>query len=198
MEERVLIESIKNKKSAFLVFVPAIISFIIGISASMLATNVFSRSHMYDDEWELCCALNVIFCVIAGVCAFVALIFTIGWAKSELTVTSKRVYGIAAFGKRVDLPLDSISSVGTSFLKGIDVATSSGQIRFKFIENNTEIHSVLSDLLVSRQSKSIETDTNQKVEQSDAAKIKEFKELLDIGAITQEEFDAKKKEFLGL
>ena len=28
--------------------------------------------------------------------------------------------------------------------------------------------------------------------------IKKFKELLDIGAITQEEFDAKKKELLGL
>ena len=28
--------------------------------------------------------------------------------------------------------------------------------------------------------------------------IKKFKELLDMGAITQEEFDAKKKELLGL
>ena len=29
-----------------------------------------------------------------------------------------------------------------------------------------------------------------------ADEIKKFKELLDIGAITQEEFDAKKKELL--
>jgi predicted Zn-dependent peptidase len=28
--------------------------------------------------------------------------------------------------------------------------------------------------------------------------IKKFKELLDMGAITQEEFDAKKKQLLGL
>lgn len=33
---------------------------------------------------------------------------------------------------------------------------------------------------------------------SPADEIKKYKELLDIGAITQEEFDAKKKEFLGL
>ena len=33
---------------------------------------------------------------------------------------------------------------------------------------------------------------------SSAAQIKEFKELLDSGVITQEEFDAKKKQLLGL
>ncbi|MBO5333379.1 MAG: SHOCT domain-containing protein [Clostridia bacterium] len=31
-----------------------------------------------------------------------------------------------------------------------------------------------------------------------ADELKKFKELLDMGAITQEEFDAKKKELLGL
>ena len=31
-----------------------------------------------------------------------------------------------------------------------------------------------------------------------ADEIKKFKELLDMGAITQEEFDAKKKQLLGL
>ena len=35
-------------------------------------------------------------------------------------------------------------------------------------------------------------------ENSDAMKIKEFKELLDEGIITQEEFEAKKKQILGL
>ena len=33
---------------------------------------------------------------------------------------------------------------------------------------------------------------------SAAEQIKEFKELLDMGIISQEEFDAKKKELLGL
>ena len=33
---------------------------------------------------------------------------------------------------------------------------------------------------------------------SAADELKKFKELLDMGAITQEEFDAKKKELLGL
>ena len=38
----------------------------------------------------------------------------------------------------------------------------------------------------------------RKPEKSNAEQIKEYKELLDIGAITQEEFDAKKKQLLGL
>ena len=33
---------------------------------------------------------------------------------------------------------------------------------------------------------------------SAADELKKFKELLDMGIITQEEFDAKKKELLGL
>lgn len=33
---------------------------------------------------------------------------------------------------------------------------------------------------------------------STADELKKFKDLLDMGAITQEEFDAKKKELLGL
>ncbi len=33
---------------------------------------------------------------------------------------------------------------------------------------------------------------------SNADEIKKYKELLDIGAITQEEYDAKKKQLLGL
>ena len=33
---------------------------------------------------------------------------------------------------------------------------------------------------------------------SDADELKKFKELLDMGIISQEEFDAKKKQLLGL
>ena len=46
--------------------------------------------------------------------------------------------------------------------------------------------------------KAEEENQQQKEEKSSAAQIKEFKELLDDGIITQEEFDAKKKQLLGL
>lgn len=125
------------------------------------------------------------------------------WLRSySLVITDKRIYGKAAFGKRVDLPLDSVSAVGTSALKGVAVGTSSGKIKFKLIKNQKEIHEVISKLLAERQRREktpVETTVNQTiVETSNADELKKFKELLDMGAITQEEFDAKKKELLGL
>ena len=125
------------------------------------------------------------------------------WLRSySLTITDKRVYGKAAFGKQVDLPLDSVSAVGTSALKGVAVGTSSGKIRFKLIKNQKEIHEEISKLLAERQrveNVPVETTVNQTIVKStDADELKKFKELLDMGAITQEEFDAKKKELLGL
>ena len=52
-------------------------------------------------------------------------------AKVELAITNKRVYGRASFGWRVDLPLDSVTAIGTSFMKGIAITTASGSIKFR-------------------------------------------------------------------
>ena len=116
----------------------------------------------------------------------------------DIGVTDKRVYGRATFGKRVDLPLDSISAVGTSALWGIDVGTSSGRIHFKLIIYKDEIHSELSKLLMERQHSEKQSDTQSNNSTSNADELKKYKELLDGEVITQEEFDAKKKQLLGL
>lgn len=123
------------------------------------------------------------------------------WLRSyELTVTDKRVFGKAAFGKRVDLPMDSVSAIATvSLLKGISVSTSSGKISFLAIKNATEIYQVINNLLIERQKNKPKTETTTIVQNSDEADmLKKYKDLLDSGVITQEEFDAKKKQLLGL
>ena len=117
----------------------------------------------------------------------------------ELTVTDKRILG-SIRKKRVDLPLDSVSAVSIGAFKSISVATSSGRISFSAIKNRNEIHKIISDLLVERQNqapKSAATVVNTPAT-SNADELKKFKELLDAGIITQEEFDAKKKQLLGL
>lgn len=112
----------------------------------------------------------------------------------EITVTDKRVYGKAAFGKRVDLPLDSISSVASkAFLKRIFVATSSGKVAFCLATNYAELHAAINELLIARQKKSPEPRA-----ESSSDELKKLKELLDTNVITQEEFEAKKKQILGL
>ena len=62
-----------------------------------------------------------------------------------------------------------------------------------------EIHNCVSDLLIERQTKpTAATAIKQEAPKSDADELKKYKELLDSGIITQEEFDAKKKQLLGL
>lgn len=128
------------------------------------------------------------------------LIWYLEFQNVSITVTDKRVFGTAKWKKRVDLPFDSISAVATSALHGITVATSSGSIRFKFIENNIDVHDAISKLLLERQHNTVASISNiEEVSTASAAdELKKYKDLLDSGIITEEEFNAKKKQLLGL
>lgn len=115
--------------------------------------------------------------------------------NTMIVVTDKRVYG-KVIGKQVDLPIDSISAVLTTWFKGVGVATASGRITFWGVDNRDEIYRTIRDLLNSRQTS---TKSNMSGNQSsDADEIKKYKDLLDAGVITQEEFEIKKKQLLGL
>ena len=136
-----------------------------------------------------------------GLAPLLIFLLIFAWLRSyEIIVTDKRVYGREAFGKRVDLPIDSIAVVGSSWPKGIAVATSSGKIAFLLIKNRDEIHECITDLLIERQNQKAAEATviKQEPTKSNADELKKYKELLDMGVITQEEFDAKKKQLLGL
>ena len=128
-------------------------------------------------------------------CVFVYL-----WLKSyEIVISDKRIYGKVGFGKRVDLPNDSISAIATILLlKVITVSTSSGRISFLLIKNANEIYNVMNSILIERQQNGSSPKPSLPVAQSVAEELKTYKELMDSGVITQEEFDAKKKQLLGL
>ena len=57
------------------------------------------------------------------------------------------------------------------------------------------IHVAISELLKKQQKTE---DRTVEVKSSNADELKKYKELLDDGVITQDEFDAKKKQLLGL
>ncbi len=134
---------------------------------------------------------------------FISLVFFIWFwivCKMQITVTNKRVYGKTIFGRSVDLPVDSISAVGSGMFNKIIVATSSGKIKFSFIANSQTVREEILKLIIARQDeKKVENKPIEPVAKtSDADEIKKYKELLDSGIITQEEFDTKKKQILGL
>lgn len=123
------------------------------------------------------------------------------WLRSyELTITDKRIFGKVAWGKRVDLPVDSVSATASlRFLNGVSVSTSSGRISFRALKNADAIYQVINNLLIERQQEKSKPAPVVEAPKSDEAdQLKKYKELLDSGVITQEEFDAKKKQLLGL
>lgn len=123
-------------------------------------------------------------------------------SKCQLSVTDKNVKGKALFGKEVVLPIHMISAYSTNKLfSTIAVTTSSGVTNFCLIKNYKEIAAVLSTLINQRQD-SIEMKQSTPIvaEQptNNLDELKKLKELLDMGIISQEEFDAKKKQLLEL
>ena len=99
------------------------------------------------------------------------------------------------------LPLYQISAYSTKdFFSVISIATASGFVKFALIENHKEIGDILQNLINERQEKTqtpITAETKQQNVNS-LDDLKKLKDFLDSGIITQEEFDAKKKELLGL
>lgn len=81
-----------------------------------------------------------------------ALIIWLILSRCELVVTNYRVCGRAWFGRRVDLPLDSVSATGTvRWLRRVSVATSSGWISFGWIRNSNKVFSVITQAIIERQ-----------------------------------------------
>lgn len=193
MEEKVLIKSERyNVKKVFSVMA------LIGLILTIIYAVILMIQHdNYFLWWEHYVPLSLI--PVASFALIGLLIFL--WLRSyELTITDKRVYGKVAFGKRVDLPVDSVSATATiSLFKGVSVSTSSGKISFLAIKNANEIYDVINNLLVDRQKEKTQNIGTTIVQNSDEAdQLKKYKDLLDSGVITQEEFDAKKKQLLGL
>ena len=139
-----------------------------------------------------------IYCIFLGLALMIyALLFIFATVSNSLYITNKRIYGKAIFGRRVDLPVDSISAVGSGLFKGITITSASGRISYLCLANRDEIHCAVSDLLANRNTTMTHSILPQ-IEKDEAEELRKYKKLLDDGIITQEEFEAKKKQLLGL
>ena len=133
----------------------------------------------------------------------VFIIFAIAAAISyfmqyELYATETKVIGKTLLGKRVDLPISHISAIGMGWGKRITITSSSGHVTFFGVLNQEEINDKLTSLIKTKEEKNTESTTIITQSSSNAEELAKFKKLLDDGIITQEEFDAKKKQLLGL
>lgn len=205
MEEKVLVEGrlCNIKKARGVIW---LIGFLVA-GVMGVYTVITLSDYLKHDIWKDWMTSTMITFTVITIGLFLAFfiagcIVYSGLSKILIVVTDKRVYGKAMFGKQVDLPLDSISTLGMGMFSSIAVATSSGKITFWGISNRDEVHKAISGLLQNRQSGNRKeaaavTHITQQA-QSSADELKKYKDLLDSGVISQEEFDAKKKQLLGL
>ena len=138
-------------------------------------------------------------CIVLFPFGIMFLMIASGLKNQKLEVTKSNIRG--CYGKlvrrNIDLPIDSINSIEYVKQGGIiSIATSSQRIRFEFVLNAKEISDVVNELLRERQSNHGQATVINSA--SSADELKKYKDLLDSGIITQEEFDAKKKQLLGL
>ena len=141
---------------------------------------------------------------------------------TELGFTNKRLIGKIGWlnTKVLDTPLNKVNNIsieqgliGKIFGYGTVVVTSSsGAYNFRYISQPEVFRNHLNEQIskfdedrIQKQaemlSKTNRMNTTTAVLQSTTdvtVEIKKYKELLDVGAITEEEFESKKKQLLGL
>lgn len=171
-------------------FVVGVVILFFNVVVYIIESNENSWYHK-KSFWSYPTVYIGLFFVVVAICFF--FIFRM-LEKMQITITDRRVCGKTCFGRSVDLPIDSISAVGSSLFNGIAVSTSSGKVSFLFIEDSKGIRELLCQLLIDRQEK----QQSVTLTASTPDELKKYKELLDGGIITQEEFDAKKKQLLNL
>lgn len=212
MEEKIIIQSSKKKvrvtkETAKKLLIRGLAMFggglaVVAIYDLDILDAIFLNGRIRGIVTEIIGGLTVTLMGLGGIFTIlgaVAYVLNVVMSSDErkLTVTPTHIYGRATWGRKVDLPVDSITAIGVGHCDSIVVTTPSGIIRFLWIENRYEILNQINKLLTARQNKP-QVAVQQKIPQSSADELKKFKELLDSGAITQEEYDAKKKQLLGL
>lgn len=191
MDEKVLIkyccaddENFKRLKK--LAIIPIILGFaIIALGSTMITSN--------EGMSILCSIIGFVI----GFSGLMANAVMKEHSRTSIAVAEHRVYGRER-RLEVNLPIDSISSISKEKTRSLVVASPSGKVVFFFYTpaKREEVFQIVSQQISNRQNnKGSVTVVNNN---SNADELKKYKDLLDAGIITKEEFDAKKKQLLGL
>lgn len=190
--EKVIIKGKVDVKSKVIMIVAAIFCLFFGIIFLTLTANANPSLGFIQTLYAI---LGWLF-LIPGI--IIIIVFKI-YGTCELQITENSIKGKSIFGKEVVLPMHMVSAYSTvEFLSIIAIATSSGVVKFSLIENYREIGNVLAKKINEKQGNTVTNNKPLAQQPSYIEEIKKLKDLLDAGIITQEEFDAKKKQLLSL
>ena len=200
MQEKIIIKSKVNESVKKFFCKGIIISFAIAVLCTAWITAAEGWDYMFEFYRGVDIFYFILFLIGAASLLFsiVLSIIYLPLSKCELQITESSVTGKALFGKKVVLPLSMISAYSTKkFCSVIAVATASGITKFALIGNYKEISEVLAKRIRELQQPG-QTNTQATSGNTSLDDLVKLKSLLDSGIISQEEFDSKKKQLLGL
>ena len=221
MEQKIVIKGTPQKNK------PALITIIVGIvlllTSFVVASYVFDNVDGYKyfgygiGGWYTWCIIYDFefgeffigeffnfecyygYMIMLGVVALiVGIIMKSNTEKCEITVTNEAISGKLPHGKAVHIPLNQITAINRSSFNGVSITSIGNVSNFHCIENREEVMKAISYLLANPQQSSVQPTQSASANGSEAEQLKRLKDLLDSGVLTQEEFDAKKKQILGL
>ena len=114
-----------------------------------------------------------------------------------ITLTNYKITGVYNRHLSLNIPIDSISSVSKGWQGSLCITCAGNKYNISFVGNRDDFCSSLNELLSKRTQQTM-SEHSSKTSISSYEEIEKLKYLLDNGVISQEEFDAKKKQGLGL
>lgn len=153
----------------------------------------FYCSNFFVYFWIHLDRLFVQWSYLAGLLLLITLYYIID-RENEIVISENKV--ICNHGKKItkEFLVKDIKSVELAGMKGLKIRGNGVSYKISFVKNRDEVKSVIMDKLTSIPEEKIVTITQE----DSADSIAKYKKLLDSGAITQEEFEAKKKQLLGV
>lgn len=223
MKQNIIIKGTPRKNQAAIFIL--IVGIVIAIASFIVAWYTFNNGStsyyhnykyigLYDYEFIYCgnfmsfykseffsdCIYG--YMLILGIIVTIAgIIIKLNTEKCEITVTNEAIFGKLSRGKEVLIPINQITNINRSLFNGISIASIGNVSNFRCIENRDEVMKAIAYLLANPQQRNAQpaqTGTSSVENGSEAEQLKQLKDLLDAGILTQEEFDAKKRQILGL
>lgn len=220
LDEKILVKSKSQKnKNALTLYISGLILICLSNVVSTLAFNYLKGTSDYGSKWKWCliyfsfsefftkeffnisCFYGYLF-LIGIILTIIGVVIKFKTENCEVTITSQRFIGKLPHSNEIIVPLKEITNFNQTQYSGISISTRNKLYVFYCIENREEIIKALAFLCKNVQPSSLNNNQTPKVtfnrNMDDADKIKQLKQLLDAGVISQVEFDQKKKEILNL
>ena len=118
--------------------------------------------------------------------------------NNEITLTNYKITGTYNRRLSLNIPIDSVSSVSKGGMGSLCITCAGNRYNISYVSNRDVFCSKLNELLNTRTQQALKGIAPIINQQSKYDEIAQLKKLLDNGIITQEEFETKKKQLLGL